>query len=78
MRVQVTMGVGGQVGECIPKYRGDTAGALSGLGESEQLSLKAGFILAILLFSPVTPDLPYYCLWIIFYRGRCLGMVGRR
>ena len=26
---------------------------------------KAGFLLAILLFSPVHPDLPYYCLWMV-------------
>ena len=48
---------------------GETVGtkAFNGLGQCECLSLKAGFILAILLFSPVPPDLPYYCLWIIFF-----------
>lgn len=41
-------------------------GALTGFGPHERLSLKAGFILAILHFSPVSPDLLHYCLWIIF------------
>lgn len=45
----------------------DGVGALTGLGQSEQLSLKAGFILATLHFSTVSPDLLYYCLWIIFF-----------
>lgn len=52
----------------FPNIGGEAVGvgALTGLGRSERLSLKAGFILATLHFSPVSPDLLYYSLWIIF------------
>lgn len=50
------------------KAAGSTA--FNGLGPFECLSLKAGFILAGRLFSPIPPDLPYYCPWIMFFSLR--------